>query len=189
MASPISISGDIDSLLERYLNLLDTYTNLRSELATLQSSVHQHIARANFSADRGIRYGQDLYDERMQASRACGITVAASSATFAVAARGHNAVADRESHRGTPAEEARPVESPVKKDPIRMFGILTPQSLRLAQSEATKMVEAIIPRIISTDAEMKDVEIQIRRARKHKAKAEAAEAKHSTSADIKTVVV
>jgi len=59
------------------------------------------------------------------------------------------------------------------RDPIRMFGILTPQALRIAQGRAVKMVEDIIPQLVSVNAEMKEVEIQIRRARKHKAKAEA----------------
>jgi hypothetical protein len=54
-----------------------------------------------------------------------------------------------------------------------MFGILTPQALRIAQGRAVKMVEDIIPQLVSVNAEMKEVEIQIRRARKHKAKAEA----------------
>ena len=64
----------IDALLERYLALLDTYTQLRASLNALQSAMYQHLARANFSADRGIRYyGQDYYDERMQASRRISI--------------------------------------------------------------------------------------------------------------------
>jgi coiled-coil domain-containing protein 115 len=61
------------------------------------------------------------------------------------------------------------------KDPVRMFGILTPQALRLAQGGAIKMVEEVIPKLASIDAEMKEVEIKIRRARKHRVKAEAAE--------------
>ncbi|KAK4169321.1 hypothetical protein QBC43DRAFT_295892 [Cladorrhinum sp. PSN259] len=60
----------IDALLERYLTLLDSYTQLRTSLNALQAGMYQHLARANFSADRGIRYyGQDYYDERMQATR------------------------------------------------------------------------------------------------------------------------
>jgi hypothetical protein len=61
------------------------------------------------------------------------------------------------------------------KDPIRMFGILTPQALRLAQGGAIRMVEEIVPELVSVDAEMKEVEIKIRRARKQRTKAEALE--------------
>jgi hypothetical protein len=64
-----------------------------------------------------------------------------------------------------------------KRDPLRMFGILTPQSLRTAQKEAIEMVEAIIPRLVSIDAEMREVEIQVRRARKFRVKAEGLEMK------------
>ena len=51
----------IDALLERYLSLLDEYTTLRAQLARLQTSMFQHLARANFSAERGLRYGPDFY--------------------------------------------------------------------------------------------------------------------------------
>ncbi|KAK3301968.1 uncharacterized protein B0T15DRAFT_287861 [Chaetomium strumarium] len=60
----------IDLLLEHYLALLDEYTTLRGTLNTVQADIFHSLARANFSAERGIRYyGQDYYDERMQAIR------------------------------------------------------------------------------------------------------------------------
>ncbi|EEU43278.1 uncharacterized protein NECHADRAFT_83856 [Fusarium vanettenii 77-13-4] len=65
----------IDALLERYLGLLDEYTQLRKSLSQLQSNVYQNIARANFAGERGMRYGQDHYDERMQAIRLLDIEV------------------------------------------------------------------------------------------------------------------
>ncbi|KAL5877870.1 hypothetical protein ACKVWC_007013 [Pyricularia oryzae] len=60
---------EIDNLLERYLGLLDEYTKLRESLGTTQRFMYQNIARANFSAERGMRYGPDHFDERMQAVR------------------------------------------------------------------------------------------------------------------------
>jgi coiled-coil domain-containing protein 115 len=51
-----------------------------------------------------------------------------------------------------------------------MFGILTPPALRAAQWSAIFMVEGIIPRLMSLDAEMREVEISVRRARKHLAR-------------------
>ncbi|KAJ6444679.1 major facilitator superfamily domain, general substrate transporter [Purpureocillium lavendulum] len=60
----------IDALLQRYLVLLDEYTGLRAELSRLQAGVYQDLARANFAAERGMRYGADHYDERMRALRA-----------------------------------------------------------------------------------------------------------------------
>lgn len=57
------------------------------------------------------------------------------------------------------------------KDPLRWFGILGPPSLRQAQSSASALVETIV-KLSSIDAEMKDMEIEIRRARKRKVKIE-----------------
>lgn len=65
----------VDKLLERYLLLLDEYTQLRSTLESIQSAMYQNIARANFSGERGVRYGRDFYDERMQASRRVEVSV------------------------------------------------------------------------------------------------------------------
>ncbi|KAG6119204.1 hypothetical protein E4U14_005708 [Claviceps sp. LM454 group G7] len=63
------LQDQIDLLLQRHLILLDQYTHLRAHLSRLQSSTFQDLARANFSAPRGQRFGQDQYDERMRASR------------------------------------------------------------------------------------------------------------------------
>ncbi|KAG5967474.1 hypothetical protein E4U58_002162 [Claviceps cyperi] len=65
----IHLQDQIDLLLQRHLILLDQYTRLRAHLSRLQSSTFQNLARANFSAPRGQRFGQDQYDERMKASR------------------------------------------------------------------------------------------------------------------------
>ncbi|KAK4241693.1 hypothetical protein C8A03DRAFT_30136 [Achaetomium macrosporum] len=70
MSTQANPAETIDLLLEHYLALLDEYTTLRGTLNTVQASIFQSLARANFSAERGIRYyGQDYYDERMQATR------------------------------------------------------------------------------------------------------------------------
>ncbi|KAI1485341.1 hypothetical protein F5X96DRAFT_349226 [Biscogniauxia mediterranea] len=65
----------IDALLERYLHLLHEYTSLREQLSALQAGMYQDIARANFAAERGLRFGRDHYDERMQASRRLSISL------------------------------------------------------------------------------------------------------------------
>ncbi|EJT78612.1 hypothetical protein GGTG_03711 [Gaeumannomyces tritici R3-111a-1] len=69
------MDAEIDALLERYLGLLDEYTELRASLGAVQSGMYQNIARANFAAERGMRYGPDCFDERMQASRRLSIQV------------------------------------------------------------------------------------------------------------------
>jgi hypothetical protein len=100
----------------------------------------------------------------MQAVRLCHITPPSPSPSFTVHEK-------QESEKGDDDEE----KQKVKRDPLRMFGILTPQSLRTAQKEAIEMVEGIIPRLVSIDVQMKEVEIQVRRARKFRGKAEGVE--------------
>ena len=131
----------------------------------------------------------------MQAARRCCVTTGPEGTIFSVSEvqtlrsaaseglREENADADarekepdiegEEGDAGKATDERKGGTKP--KDPLRMFGILTPQALRLAQGEAIKMVEEIVPKLVQVDAEMKEVEIKIRRARKFRAKAEAAE--------------
>ncbi|KAF8857125.1 hypothetical protein BDZ45DRAFT_446852 [Acephala macrosclerotiorum] len=63
------------------------------------------------------------------------------------------------------------------KDPIRMFGLLTPDALKKAQADSIRIVETAIPELCRVNAEMQEVEIKIRRARKYRAKAEEKELK------------
>ena len=211
----------IDSLLERYLALLDEYTQLRDRLSRLQSGVYQGIARANFSAERGLRYGQDQYDDRMQASRRLdiggeredGTTAAAyafsvldlnkeptdsgeeeeeeeseeadseeESENSTAAKDGGQATGDgekeQEDHPGQAGEKEEEAEknqqrkaTPLYPNPLRWFGILAPMPLRNAQTLSVEVVEEVIPRLVSVNAAMADLEIEVRRARKKRAKA------------------
>jgi len=61
-------------------------------------------------------------------------------------------------------------------DPIRMFAVLPPPTLRSAQKDAVNMVSTI-PKLVSVDQEMKEIEIRIRRARKYKLREEETKAK------------
>lgn len=183
----------IDALLERYLALLDEYTTLRARLSQLQTGMFQHLARANFSAERGMRYGPDFYDERMQALRQVSISTKGGLPIFTVShssrARGDDDDDEPSSRQDPPSdhpapageeEEAAAAESeagPKKqnaRDPLRWFGVLTPLSLRQTQACAAEAVEQVVPRLASLSAEMQDLEIQVRRARKKRAKERAA---------------
>lgn len=74
--------------------------------------------------------------------------------------------ADTEPAEADGAEATKQTKS---KNPLRWFGILSPPSLRQAQSSASKLVETAV-KLSIVDMEMKDVEIEIRRARKRKRK-------------------
>lgn len=207
----VTDTDTIDALLERYLYLLDEYTTLRTKLGQLQTSMFQNLARANFSAERGMRYGPDSYDERMQATRQVRISLADDVPAFGVATC--DELSSNEATKTPPSDP--PAEAQVEtensdeaasaseekagkggeakkqssKDPLRWFGVLTPLPLRQTQGCAIEAVEQVIPKLVSLSATMQDVEIQVRRARKKRAKAEAAAArKHETGQHQENVV-
>ncbi|KAL1963761.1 hypothetical protein VTN77DRAFT_7827 [Rasamsonia byssochlamydoides] len=59
----------LDSLLERYLNLLDRHQTLQKEIGKQLSSGFFSLAHANYCSPPGRRYGEDYYDQRMKATR------------------------------------------------------------------------------------------------------------------------
>ncbi|KAI1771339.1 hypothetical protein F4818DRAFT_210747 [Hypoxylon cercidicola] len=175
----------IDKLLERYLHLLHEYTSLREQLSSLQTAMYQNIARANFAAERGMRFGRDYYDERMQASRRVAISAGDGQdvPVFTITAGGDESTPsanqeEEEKHEGVfpKKKQQQQQQQQQKKDPLRWFGLLTPQPLRQAQAQSVEAVEQAIPKLASVDAQMAQVEIEIRRARKKRAKAEVAAA-------------
>ncbi|KAK4138299.1 hypothetical protein BT67DRAFT_5737 [Trichocladium antarcticum] len=194
-AADADAQSAIDALLQRYLLLLDTYSTLRAELNQLQASLFQHLARANFvAANRGQRYGQDYYDQRMQAQRRTTLTQGGGGGggggvegappvvmTVGVyppptAADGDDGDEKADSEENDQEERAAaPNPNPNPADPLRWFGILTPFPLRQAQGLAIQAVEEIIPRLANVSAEMAAVELEVRRARKRRAKAKKAE--------------
>lgn len=185
--------SEVDGLLERYLQLLHEYTALRAELNGLQTAMYQNIARANFSAERGMRFGPDFYDDRMQASRGVDIRPddqgahhfsfrALAEDTDAPSSAGMGdetaeASAEGESRRGSTDEIPQEKTARKKRDPLLWFGLLTPTALRQAQAQSTRAVKHVLPKLVSVNYEMAQVEIEVRRARKKRAKAEAAAAK------------
>ena len=178
----------IDVLLERYLGLLDEYTKLRAELSALQAAMYQNIARANFTADRGMRYGPDYYDERMQALRVVTITSDDEKApSFEVIKAPEPAVVQNDPADGREQELEAPAETKeVRKqsrDPLRWYGLLAPMPLRQAQTQAVQIIEACIARLVTVNADMMHVEVEIRRQRKKRTRAEISPEKGSQRAE------
>ncbi|KAI2636439.1 hypothetical protein GGS26DRAFT_495135 [Hypomontagnella submonticulosa] len=195
-------ANHIDELLERYLHLLHEYTTLREQLSTLQTGMYQNIARANFAAERGMRFGQDCYDERMQASRRISVVTSNDQdvPVFTVTARDAGSTPSQvpDTGKGTASEDGtqnsrekvdekeekekdeeaeqaeRKKKQPQRKDPLRWFGLLTPMALRQAQAQSIEAIEKVIPKLVSVNSQMAQIEIEVRRARKKRAKAEAA---------------
>lgn len=182
----------IDTLLERYLTLLDEYTQLRDRLSRSQSDVFHSIARANFSGERSMRYGRDHYDERMQASRRLNICEGdegegrefevVNTAKEETKEDPEESVDEEQTNDDEPdaaevkeedTSDEKPKKAKEKKpvDPLRWFGLFAPMPLRNAQAQSIEAVESIIPRLVTVKAEMHNVEIEVGRARKKRAKA------------------
>lgn len=180
----------IDELLVRYLGLLDEYTALRQELSKVQASVYQNIARANFSAERGLRYGQDHYDERMQATRRLELTVdEAGGSVFKISdttavektTQDDGDSEDKEKEEKPEGDKPDKAKATKHRNPLHWFGLFAPMPLRNAQSQSIDVVERVIPRLLSVNAEMQSLEIEVGRARKRRAKADAAQKKGAVS--------
>jgi hypothetical protein len=67
-----------------------------------------------------------------------------------------------------PASDPRPARK--RRDPLHMFSPLPPLALRSAQKSSIALVQ-LLPELASRDAELKGLEIEIRRTRKKAAKA------------------
>ncbi|KAH9210769.1 hypothetical protein DL95DRAFT_370533 [Leptodontidium sp. 2 PMI_412] len=190
---PQTLSDEIDSLLARYLQLLDEYTSLRIPLSSLQSSVYTNIARANFQAERGVSYGRESYDRRvMQPGRLCRVIGDAEDGTnidedmekitVQTEATGDPDTQDTKNDKEGKDEEPPKVtnqqdnkSNTQNPDPLRMFGFSIPSALRTAQSSSIQLVESSIPRLATVSLQMRALEIQIRRTKKYRAKALALE--------------
>ncbi|KAH6890382.1 hypothetical protein B0T10DRAFT_547925 [Thelonectria olida] len=144
----------IDELLERYLGLLDEYTTLRQSLSQAQTGMYQNIARANFSGERGMRYGQDQYDERMQAARRLAIEVddkqqptftiidsSAEEAEVEVVKTAEETKGGEEQVKADDIEETKESSSKKakkNKNPLHWFGLFAPMPLRTAQTQCVE---------------------------------------------------
>ncbi|KAF2146232.1 uncharacterized protein K452DRAFT_294815 [Aplosporella prunicola CBS 121167] len=182
-----TLLDSLDALLGQYLVLLDQYTTAREQLSTALASGFISLAQANFNSPNRVRYGQDLYDERMQALRAVSIDETGPALTRAIGLV--KTTGEPPSPSSDPADEAPPNPNdpaeitasdkdntpqhaaegethPTPRDPIRMFGILVPPALRTSQAHFVRAVEGPVPRLANLAAELRALEIEIGRARK-----------------------
>ncbi|KAL1301418.1 hypothetical protein AAFC00_005675 [Neodothiora populina] len=63
------LKDKLDSLWAEHLKLLDQYDQAQKQIQKHLSSGFFSLAQASFKSPSKIRYGQDYYDERMQATR------------------------------------------------------------------------------------------------------------------------
>ncbi|THX54508.1 hypothetical protein D6D06_05452 [Aureobasidium pullulans] len=63
------LRDQLDALWEKHLTLLDSYHQAQQQLARHFSSAFFDLAQATFKSTTRVRYGQEYYDDRMQATR------------------------------------------------------------------------------------------------------------------------
>jgi hypothetical protein len=143
------------------LILLDQYQKARQELSEHLSSGFLDLAQANRSASAGRRFGQDYYDERMQASRRISVEVPESGRLKIRVTT--SSVSEPAPGENDEKEEQR--EQNVA-DPLRWFGILVPPALRSAQANFTSAVEGPIPLVINLTKELHGLEHEMSRLKK-----------------------
>jgi len=149
----------LDDLLKQYLGFLDEYHTARQELSRHFSTGFFNLAQANRSAGPGRRYGQDYYDERMQASRRVSVIMDEEGSRVRISSTAPEV---------TPAEqnEKEELTKEASSDPLRWFGILVPPALRSAKTDFAAALDDPIPRILNTARKMHQLEHEISRLRK-----------------------
>jgi coiled-coil domain-containing protein 115 len=171
-AEPYNISH-LDALLTTYLSHLDSYSTLRTTLSSSLSSAHLSLAQAQRSAllPPGQRYGQDMYDERMKAGRR--VQIQKDGALAYQHQQNHPKTTEEKEkpekleHQEDANKSSSPKATPQKppRDPLRQFGILTPQPLRQCQSSFISAA-TVIPELINTSRKMGELEREIEEVRK-----------------------
>ncbi|OBT96031.1 hypothetical protein VE01_06804 [Pseudogymnoascus verrucosus] len=189
-------TADIDALLTTYLELLHTYTTLRSKLTALQSSTSLSLARANFSTPHQMGYTSGSNsklrasvrlhvippdDDEANGSEEEGegeavFTLHAIDPEPASKKKEGDDTGDEDEERGADDEEGEdidPTPSTVKGPPPlpHIFGVLAPPSLREAQASAIDAVQMIVE-LAGVKVRMRGLEVEVRRARKRALRAE-----------------
>lgn len=138
-----------------------------------EPQINTSLSRANFSAPRGMRYGQDSYDDRsVQATRLVSYpptaprpsTAPPSTSIVTCTITCTSASTAEPQPQPETTAETRPAKPPA--NPLRMFGLLAPPPLRTAQTAAIALLETTVAQLVNVDREMQAAEIEIRRARK-----------------------
>ncbi|KAL8914171.1 MAG: hypothetical protein Q9171_001166 [Xanthocarpia ochracea] len=176
------LMGDLDVLLERYLDLVHQYNSLHQSISKEFASGYLSLAQANFSNHNRLRYGQDFYDDRMQAStkflvkpptdelfddaddeRLLKYTISLFTLQPASGSpETTKSTADEASTKSQTDIESKPPTS----DPLKWFGILVPPALRASQNSFKNAVTEKITLLANLSNEMRSMEIEIRRIRK-----------------------
>jgi hypothetical protein len=121
-----------DDLIEEYLVALDSYEKAQMCVGSSFASGFMDLAKANQSQSLNTRFGQDMYDDRIKALK-----------------------------QVTNCEPLYITTTDVK-NPLNMFGILVPPSLRAAQQAFSCGLDAVVD-VINSKAKVEQLEKDIAR--------------------------
>lgn len=186
----------LDTLLERYLNLLDEHEKARSQGHSDFRGGLFSLAEANFRSSSRVRFGQDLYDDKMQATfvleHAAVSHSDSANGSYGPYLKLHgqstvfktqtpelppsettpemSSEQQQDSHKSEAAvpehEEDKVQQARAQQDPIRQFGVLVPPALRKAQASFRHAVDGWVE-AVNVSRELQCMELEIRRVRKH----------------------
>lgn len=74
-ASVQELRDKLDALWEKHLTLLDSYHQAQQDIARHFSSGFFDLAQATFKSTSRVRYGQESYDDRMQATTRFNVSI------------------------------------------------------------------------------------------------------------------
>ncbi|ELR08982.1 hypothetical protein VC83_05978 [Pseudogymnoascus destructans] len=178
-------TADIDALLTAYLELLHTYTTLRSKLTALQSSTSLSLARANSTTPHHMAYTPTTNAKLRPTIR---LHTPHRDDTFALLPVPIHPTPPPTSSTERPAAHAAPCSDDAAHHPHKhtiphstpegrappplphLFGVLPTPSLRGAQASAM-LALGVMVQVAAVEVKMRAVEVQVRRARKRARKA------------------
>ncbi|THW81460.1 hypothetical protein D6D18_08793 [Aureobasidium pullulans] len=123
------LRDQLDALWEKHLTLLDSYHQAQQQLARHFSSGFFDLAQATFKSTTRVRYGQEYYDDRMQATRRFEASTNDNDLPcLALKADATSPPTDTSNEHSTKSTEKQPVEESEKKKTDRQEQQPTPPS-------------------------------------------------------------
>jgi hypothetical protein len=193
------LRDQLDALWEKHLILLDSYHQAQQQIARHFSSGFFNLAQATFKSTTRVRYGQEYYDDRMQATTRFEASVdeqdtprlalIANDAPSPSAKPPNkdatekspdaNKGSEEQGHEDKPEEQGQEDKPEDKekahnkvRDPLHWYGILVPPSLRASQKSFNSAIHDPVIDAANSAQALHRVDMDIRKLRKDIKKAE-----------------
>jgi hypothetical protein len=195
------LRDQLDALWEKHLILLDSYHQAQQQIARHLSTGFFDLAQATFKSTTRVRYGQEYYDDRMQATTRFEASVdkqdtprlasivndtpspstkpANKDPTSTEKSPHSNKETDEQGQEAKPeeqgsedrAEDKQEAHSKVR-NPLHWYGILVPPSLRSSQKSFIAAIQTPVIDAANSAQALHRIDMDIRKLRKDIKKAE-----------------